>query len=59
MRCGTKCFSVTYEVDGREQTTFIHTRTPAEARKQLRLDTNGEGKIITLRQQKPPVKITE
>lgn len=52
MRCGTKCFVVHYEIDGETKTMEMNTRTPAEARKVLRTETNGKGKVIQVKVQK-------
>lgn len=51
MRCGAKCFIVEYEVDGHIQTASVNSRTPAEARKQWRMQTAGNGKVLTVRRQ--------
>lgn len=52
MRCGAKCFIVQYELDGETKSMAVTTRTPAEARKVLRAETNGKGKVIQVKAQK-------
>lgn len=52
MRCGAKCFVVQYELDGEMKSMEVNTRTSAEARKVLRTETNGKGKVIQVKEQK-------
>lgn len=52
MRCGAKCFIVQYELDGDIKIMEVNSRTPAEARKVLRTETNGKGKVIQVKAQK-------
>ena len=52
MRCGAKCFVVQYELDGETKSMEVNTRTSAEARKVLRTETNGKGKVIQVKAQK-------
>lgn len=49
MRCGSKCFIVEYELEGETKRAYITTRTPAEARKVLRQQTNGKATSVTVR----------
>lgn len=49
MRCGSKCFVVQYELDGETKRDYITTRTPAEARKVLRQQTEGKATSIIVR----------
>ncbi|MFE8700013.1 hypothetical protein ACFYKX_05170 [Cytobacillus sp. FJAT-54145] len=48
MRCGSKCFLVEMEVNGERQTKSVTARTPVDARKTIRLEYGGEGKIISV-----------
>lgn len=52
MRCGAKCFLVELEVKGEKQTQSINARTPAEARKSIRLEYEGEARILSVVEQK-------
>lgn len=45
MRCGSKCFKVEMEINGRKQTEFIRARTPASVRKTVRSEY-GENSVI-------------
>lgn len=49
MRCGEKCFLVTYEIDGEQQIASITARTPVEARKKLRRTHGDKPNILTVR----------
>lgn len=52
MRCGAKCFLVELEVKGIKQSRPIIARTPAEARKSIRLEYEGEAQILSVVEQK-------
>nr|WP_198044781.1 hypothetical protein [Lysinibacillus timonensis] len=45
MRCGSKCFLVEMEVDGKKVVKSVTARTPVQARKTIRLEY-GEGPEI-------------
>ncbi|MNJ41339.1 hypothetical protein D3C77_362590 [compost metagenome] len=49
MRCGEKCFLVTYEIDGEQQVASVTARTPVEARKKLRRTHGDKANILTVR----------
>ncbi|GAA0135216.1 hypothetical protein YSY43_20560 [Paenibacillus sp. YSY-4.3] len=51
MRCGEKCFLVTYEIDGEQKVAPITARTPVEARKKLRRTIGAEPSIIAVRRE--------
>lgn len=46
MRCGEKCFLVTFEVYGEQKIVPISARTPVEARKKLRKVVGAEAQIL-------------
>jgi len=52
MRCGEKCFLVTFEVKGERQVAPILARTPVEARKKLRGNIGAEANIIFVKRDK-------
>ncbi|WP_164515030.1 hypothetical protein [Paenibacillus lentus] len=52
MRCGEKCFVVTYEIDGEQKEAPITARTPVEARKKLRSALGDKPNILTVRRDK-------
>lgn len=47
MRCGTKCFVVTYETEQETKTTEVQARSAVEARKMVRLNCQAT-KVIRL-----------
>lgn len=49
MRCGAKCFIVEYEQDGQVKNVKLNSRTPAEARKILRLQTEGKATVLQVK----------
>ncbi|GIP60834.1 hypothetical protein MKX50_01150 [Paenibacillus sp. FSL W8-0186] len=49
MRCGEKCFLVTYEIGGEQRVAPVTARTPVEARKKLRRTIGAEPSIIAVR----------
>ena len=54
MRCGAKCFLVEIEAQGEKQMMPITARTPAEARKRIRLEYGAEASILSVKEEKKP-----
>ncbi|WP_202617827.1 hypothetical protein [Bacillus dakarensis] len=52
MRCGSKCFLVEMEVLGEKRTQPVIARTPAEARKKIRLQYDAEVQVLSVREEK-------
>ncbi len=52
MRCGAKCFLVEIEAQGEKQMMPITARTPAEARKRIRLEYGTEASILSVKEEK-------
>ena len=52
LRCGSKCFLVEVELNGEKQTKPVVTRTPAQARKIIRLEYGAEAQILTVTEEK-------
>ena len=52
MRCGAKCFIVELEVKGRKEVKRVTARTPADARKAVRLEYGAEAAILTVKKDK-------
>ncbi|WP_175384511.1 hypothetical protein [Bacillus sp. FJAT-27225] len=52
MRCGSKCFLVEVEQNGEKQIKPVITRTPAEARKTIRIQYGGDATILSVREEK-------
>lgn len=46
MRCGTKCFLVEIERSGKKELVEVIARTPAEARKRIRIEYGNETDIL-------------
>lgn len=51
IRCGTKCFLVEIEGNGEKQIKPVIARTPAEARKTIRMEY-AEYQIIAVKEEK-------
>lgn len=52
MRCGEKRFLVTYEIQDVREVVTLLARTPAEARKKFRADSEAGVKIVSVIQEK-------
>jgi len=52
MRCGSKCFTVEFELNGEKQSKPVVARTPVEARKRIRLEYGAGPQILTVREEK-------
>lgn len=48
MRCGSKCFLVTIEMNGEKQMKHVTARTPVDARKTIRLEYGAETQILSV-----------
>lgn len=48
MRCGEKRFFVEYELDGMKQKKTVSARTPAEARKRIRMECGSRAEILSV-----------
>ncbi|WP_168714491.1 hypothetical protein [Metabacillus litoralis] len=48
MKCGSKCFYVELEVEGETRMKAITARTPAEARKTIRLEYGDDANIVSV-----------
>lgn len=48
MRCGEKRFFVEYELDGMKQKKTVSARTPAEARKRIRMECGLRAEILSV-----------
>jgi len=48
MRCGEKRFFVEYELDGVKQKKTVAARTPAEARKRIRMECGSRVEILSV-----------
>ena len=52
MRCGSKCFVVEMEIKGQKQMKWVNARTPADARKAVRLEFGAETAILKVIKEK-------
>lgn len=52
LRCGTKCFLIEIEVNGEKHIKSVLARTPAEARKTIRIDYGAEANILSFQEEK-------
>lgn len=52
MRCGSKCFTVEFELNGEKESKPVVARTPVEARKRIRLEYGAGPQILTVREEK-------
>lgn len=52
MRCGSKCFLIEMEVNGERQMQSVTARTPAEARKTIRIEYGAESSILSVKEAK-------
>ncbi|WP_198158788.1 hypothetical protein [Robertmurraya korlensis] len=48
MRCGSKCYLVTIEMNGEKQIMPVTARSPVEARKAIRLEYGAEAQILSV-----------
>ena len=48
MRCGSKCFLVEIEVNGKKQSKSVISRTPAQARKMIRMEYGAAAQIVKI-----------
>lgn len=48
MRCGSKCFLVTIEMDGEKQIKPVTARSPVVARKTIRMEYGAEAQILSV-----------
>ncbi len=49
MKCGAKQYHIEIEIDGEKKTKTIAARTPAEARKKVRVEYGEKLQIISVR----------
>ncbi|MCM3791527.1 hypothetical protein M3221_24705 [Domibacillus indicus] len=52
MRCGSKCFLVEMEIKGEKQIKPVTARTPANARKTIRLEYGAEARVLSVVEEK-------
>lgn len=52
MRCGAKRFLVEIETNGEKQLKSVNARTPAEARKNIRLECGEKTHIVSVSEKK-------
>ena len=52
MRCGSKCFLVELEIKGEKQIKPVTARTPANARKTIRLEYGAEAQVLSVVEEK-------
>ena len=52
MRCGSKCFIVEIEVNGEKQSKSVSARTPAEARKTVRIEYGAASQVLSVKEEK-------
>ncbi|MBM7602975.1 hypothetical protein JOC75_000945 [Metabacillus crassostreae] len=52
MRCGSKCFYVELELNEEKMIKSITARTPAEARKTIRLEYGAEATILFIQEER-------
>lgn len=48
MRCGSKCFLVTIEMNGEKQIKPVTARSPVDARKTIRMEYGAEAQILSV-----------
>lgn len=48
MRCGSKCFLVTIEMNGEKQIKPVTARSPVDARKTIRMECGAEAQILSV-----------
>ncbi|MBB3111478.1 hypothetical protein FHS18_003546 [Paenibacillus phyllosphaerae] len=52
MRCGSRCFSVTFEVDGDQQFKSVTARSSVDARKMIRQAYGESARIVSVKEEK-------
>ncbi len=48
MRCGSKCFLVTIEMNGQKKNKSVTARSPVDARKTIRMEYGSEAQILSV-----------